>query len=662
MRSRTRLTQRLVEPLRPSAGRFATLAIAGLVALASTASAAAAGTCPADLNGDGVVNGADLGLLLAGRGQRGATDIDGSGITNGADLSLLLAAWGACPKPSPTTFVGVVALADGTPLGGAIVITDLGGTATTGKGGAYELSLMVGDPVESVTLTAIATVGGTTYQGIALVSKVALGDLNQVDPIVASPQVSCSGGFAWLPTLGVSAEVRAMTVFDDRTGPALYVGGSFTSAGGVAANRGADRRPLRQAHDEAAPGRIRPPAGAVDPREETAAVARLQPGPDGRGRQHRCPTPDATRGRDRRPRSIGVAIGRSGGRRLDIPGTSPSSRRMLRNLAIGLLICLFAGPLARAQEEGVSLPPGDGPVIVEVGFYLLNLNAVDERNKTFEADLYLSLGWNDQRLAFEGPADRYFFADAAIARLTEIWQPEIEFMNAPSPDITNRVLTIAPDGRVGYHLGLTSTFRTDLDLRRFPFDRQELVVQISSFMWAPEQVVLRVREDMLGFDRSQTFEGQRVTEVTATSEINSLTGWMHEFSEFRAIIRVQRNVVFFVWTVFVPVILTFLITSTLFYVPPGDFADRVSISLTGLLACIATQFAISFNLPQIDYLTVIDWLFVATYVCIAVSVLFSVVQTRWSESAPGTCRRINRWGQGVVAVLYLGLLVMAYFL
>ena len=30
--------------------------------------------------------------------------------------------------------------------------------------------------------------------------------------------------------------VRALTVFDDGSGPALYAGGAFTTAGGVAAN------------------------------------------------------------------------------------------------------------------------------------------------------------------------------------------------------------------------------------------------------------------------------------------------------------------------------------------------------------------------------------------------------------------------------------------
>ena len=53
--------------------------------------------CLGDLDGNGVVNGADLGLLLAGWGNSGNSDLDGNGETNGADLGTLLAAWGICP-------------------------------------------------------------------------------------------------------------------------------------------------------------------------------------------------------------------------------------------------------------------------------------------------------------------------------------------------------------------------------------------------------------------------------------------------------------------------------------------------------------------------------------------------------------------------------------
>ena len=51
---------------------------------------------PADLNGDGVVNGADVGLLLSEWGSCVGCpgDLNGDGVVDGADFGLLLAAWG----------------------------------------------------------------------------------------------------------------------------------------------------------------------------------------------------------------------------------------------------------------------------------------------------------------------------------------------------------------------------------------------------------------------------------------------------------------------------------------------------------------------------------------------------------------------------------------
>ena len=51
--------------------------------------------CPGDLNGDGVVNGADLGIMLGAWGTPGA-DLNGDGTTDGADLGILLGSWGPC--------------------------------------------------------------------------------------------------------------------------------------------------------------------------------------------------------------------------------------------------------------------------------------------------------------------------------------------------------------------------------------------------------------------------------------------------------------------------------------------------------------------------------------------------------------------------------------
>ncbi|HMN96569.1 MAG TPA: hypothetical protein PKC43_09140 [Phycisphaerales bacterium] len=46
-----------------------------------------------DLNGDGIVDGADFGILLSAWGTSGPGDLNGDGIVDGADAGILLAAW-----------------------------------------------------------------------------------------------------------------------------------------------------------------------------------------------------------------------------------------------------------------------------------------------------------------------------------------------------------------------------------------------------------------------------------------------------------------------------------------------------------------------------------------------------------------------------------------
>ncbi|MFO0874102.1 MAG: GC-type dockerin domain-anchored protein [Phycisphaerales bacterium] len=54
-------------------------------------------SCPADLDGNGTVDGADLGMLLANWGAAAsAADLNGDGAVDGADLGVLLASWGPC--------------------------------------------------------------------------------------------------------------------------------------------------------------------------------------------------------------------------------------------------------------------------------------------------------------------------------------------------------------------------------------------------------------------------------------------------------------------------------------------------------------------------------------------------------------------------------------
>ncbi len=333
----------------------------------------------------------------------------------------------------------------------------------------------------------------------------------------------------------------------------------------------------------------------------------------------------------------------------------PGQSRQLRAL---LLVVLGLGLPAPVRGQAVSLPPGERPVQVQAGVFLLNLGSVGERTETFDADLYLSFRWRDSRLAFEGSEPQRFLEDAAAIRLGEIWWPQLEFVNTAQPTITNRVLEIAPDGSVYYRLGLTSQFRAHFDFRRFPFDRQRLTVQVQSFLWTADQMVFVPDTTRIGFNPDSTYEALRVTKVGALSAQSQLAGWELDFADFIVHIDAERRPGFYVWTVFVPVTLIFLISCAVFAVPMKSFQDRLSISLTALLACVATQFAISLNLPRISYLTVIDRLFVLTYTCIAVGVVISTFEATLLRGEGPRVAQIDRWVGVGLPVLFIALLAL----
>ena len=134
-------------------------------------------------------------------------------------------------------FEGVVLGPDGAPAPGAVVVSSAGGRAVTGLDGGYRLELQVPVESESVQITAIGS-GNRRLLASASVELSATPASAHVGPLELAQSGACEPG--WLPTFGplpgTDPSVQAMAVFDDGSGPALYVGGYFTFASGVTVN------------------------------------------------------------------------------------------------------------------------------------------------------------------------------------------------------------------------------------------------------------------------------------------------------------------------------------------------------------------------------------------------------------------------------------------
>ncbi len=141
------------------------IAIAATIALTLPA---AAQSCTGDIVANGIVNGADLGVLLSYWGPRTsdpfsvASDINGDGVINGGDLGLLLSYWGPCAAlisgvtPTEGCFVG------GTPI--TITGSYLGTATAVAVGGVPAASVTASSPTTVSAITPAGVLGPATVR------------------------------------------------------------------------------------------------------------------------------------------------------------------------------------------------------------------------------------------------------------------------------------------------------------------------------------------------------------------------------------------------------------------------------------------------------------------------------------------------------------------
>ncbi|MFO0826817.1 MAG: hypothetical protein U0572_01600 [Phycisphaerales bacterium] len=90
-------TTKMTLPPSTPPGQYSLVVVANGIASDPVPFVVSASPCPADLNADGMVDGADLAVLLGQWSSGGPGDVNESGWVDAADLAQLLGAWGSCP-------------------------------------------------------------------------------------------------------------------------------------------------------------------------------------------------------------------------------------------------------------------------------------------------------------------------------------------------------------------------------------------------------------------------------------------------------------------------------------------------------------------------------------------------------------------------------------
>lgn len=358
---------------------------------------------------------------------------------------------------------------------------------------------------------------------------------------------------------------------------------------------------------------------------------------------------------------------------LDAAYRRPPRWRAVWTVALAAMFLLtmhaFAAAAASAPEQDLLSPPAtnDQPIGVTVGVYVVNLAALDEVKETFQLNGYLKATWSDPRLAFSVPAGstqrprRY--------REDEIWHPRLSMMNAAAPrDRYEITIHASPDGTVSYIERFVVTLSATFNVHRFPFDSQNLIIDLQPTPADRDIVNVMSRPDLLRLNQAN-YVGMaqwRILGLSQRTTQESVGGTSDQVSQVEMNIQVKRRFGFYIWKVFVPLFLMVAVSWTIFWMSLDDFGNQILVAVTTILTIIAFAFAIESNLPKVPYVTYIDAFFLCCYIFVFLSVLeLMAVNVALRNSGRGRALKIRRfacWFVPTVFILLNAILIPHFFL
>ncbi|MEJ6540835.1 MAG: hypothetical protein QNL94_10635, partial [Halioglobus sp.] len=290
----------------------------------------------------------------------------------------------------------------------------------------------------------------------------------------------------------------------------------------------------------------------------------------------------------------------------------------------------------QAKNNILGPPDSDGPVVVDIGFYLSNVNFISEADETFHFEGVLSMHWKDPRLAFDpavtGYDNLYYQGYYQFNEVFTGWWPQVFLANeAGGFEQQGIVLRITPDGNVYYTEEIEAVAKSHFKLARYPFDRQQLAAIFEVLGFESEEVLLRVDPASSGIwddDEHKVEIPQWYSPELSSSVVeyrpSYLDGRDGHLSAFRVQIDIERDPRYTLRLVGLPVIIFVILSWSVFWMDRSSVGDRMDITFMGILTVVAYQIMFSGSLPKISYPTILGSFMMISFVTMCASVVVNL--------------------------------------
>ncbi|XP_028295971.1 gamma-aminobutyric acid receptor subunit rho-1-like isoform X3 [Gouania willdenowi] len=252
--------------------------------------------------------------------------------------------------------------------------------------------------------------------------------------------------------------------------------------------------------------------------------------------------------------------------------------------------------LLRIDDHDFTMRPGFGGPAVPVGVdvQVESLDAISEVDMDFTMTLYLRHYWKDERLSFRSNNNQSMTFDSRLVK--KIWVPDMFFVHSKrsfTHDTTtdNVMLRVYPDGKVLYSLScifhlvttwnhlilmVTVTAMCSMDLSRFPLDTQTCSLEIESYAYTDDDLMLYWKEGnrSLNTDERISLSQFLIQEFHTTTKLAfySSTGW---YNRLYINFTLRRHIFFFLLQTYFPATLMVMLSWVSFWIDRRAVPARV---------------------------------------------------------------------------------------
>ncbi|XP_046543362.1 gamma-aminobutyric acid receptor subunit beta-like [Haliotis rubra] len=297
-------------------------------------------------------------------------------------------------------------------------------------------------------------------------------------------------------------------------------------------------------------------------------------------------------------------------------------------------------------------------VTVELKCAFLKIVDIDTITQQFQAEIFVQAKWEEPAFSKpQGKANKLPKFDPKIH-----WDPKLLILNCEDMCLDRKTFSVRHDQNYKHPVVLQlwrfkGTFRENMELEHFPFDVQDLTIQVGTER-PINKIELIEDQHMLSTVNTYTFLDAQEWNIynhvesfrdKTTMEYASLSS--HPILHVQC--RVKRKVGFYIWNIIVIMILIVSLTFTVVSIEPNN-GDRISICITLFLTAVAFKLVVKQSLPTISYLTYLDIYILSLLIFLSVQAAENAFMCALGRVLPiKVLRTWDRWSESALAVLLL---------